>query len=130
MKKPILKNEEEWKKKLTGEQYHILREKGTETPFTGKLLKNKEKGMYVCGGCGAELFDSETKFDSGTGWPSFDGAKMENIDLLEDNSHGMKRIEVVCKKCGGHLGHLFDDGLTKTGKRFCINSCALEFEKK
>ena len=124
------KTEEEWKKKLTREQYHILREKGTEMPFTGKLLHNKEKGIYICAGCGAELFPSDTKFDSGTGWPSFYDANKENIELKKDFSHGMIRTEVLCKKCRGHLGHVFDDGPTSTGKRFCINSCSLDFKKK
>ena len=118
-------------KKLTPEQYHILREKGTEPAFTGEYWDNKKKGTYRCAGCGAELFSSDTKFDSGTGWPSFSDPKnRENIELKDDSSHGMARIEVTCKKCGGHLGHVFDDGPTKTGKRYCINSCSLEFEEK
>ena len=125
------KSDSEWEKKLTPEQYSVLRMKGTETPFTGKLLHSKEKGAYTCAGCGSELFDSNAKFDSGTGWPSFDEPKnLENVELKADFSHGMMRTEVMCKKCGGHLGHLFNDGPTKTGKRYCINSCALKFKKK
>lgn len=120
----------DWKKKLTPEQYHILREKGTEKPFSGKLLNNKEEGMYKCAACGTELFDSSVKFDSGTGWPSFYDAKEGAVKFVEDNSHGMQRTEAVCAKCGGHLGHVFDDGpKEKTGKRFCINSCSLKFKK-
>ncbi len=129
--KSIPKTEQEWKKKLTPEQYNILREKGTEPAFTGKYYKNKDKGTYMCAGCGAELFDSDTKFDSGTGWPSFDKPKnRENVELKKDFSHGMIRTEVACRKCGGHLGHLFNDGPTPTGQRYCINSCSLEFKKK
>ena len=114
-------------KKLTKEQYHILREKGTESAGSGKLLYNKEKGIYYCAGCGTELFSSDFKFDSGSGWPSFTSAK--NVKLKNDNSLGMKRIEVVCKICGGHLGHVFNDG-PNGKKRYCINSLSLEFEKK
>ncbi len=126
------KSEDEWKKKLTPQQYKVLREKGTEIAFTGTHWKNKEKGMYVCAGCGAELFSSETKFESGTGWPSFwDTVDKKNIELKDDSTLGMRRIEVVCKKCGGHLGHVFDDApQTPSGRRYCINSCSLEFKKK
>lgn len=120
----------EWKKKLSPACYNILREKGTEMPFTGKLLHNKDKGMYVCAGCGAELFTSDTKFESGTGWPSFFSAVSKNVETKVDRSLGMARTEVLCKKCGGHLGHVFDDGPKPTGKRFCINSLALDFKKK
>jgi peptide-methionine (R)-S-oxide reductase len=126
---PMPKNEEEWKKKLTPEQYAVLREKGTEAPFTGKLLKENRDGMYTCAACGNPLFSSDTKFDSGTGWPSFDDALPGAVKFIEDNSHGMHRTEVVCAQCGSHLGHLFDDGPTKTGQRYCMNSVCLEFNE-
>ena len=128
----IQKTEEEWKKDLTPEQYKILREKGTEAPFTGKYVDNHEEGVYRCAACGLQLFDSGTKFDSGSGWPSFtDPMNLENVELHDDDSFGMHRKEVVCKRCGSHLGHLFDDGpKDKGGNRYCINSCALNFEKK
>lgn len=121
--------ESEWKKRLTKEQYDVLRKKGTEMPFTGHLLHNKASGTYKCAGCGAELFSSDVKFDSGTGWPSFTDAKAGAVEFHEDKSHGMRRVEVTCAHCGGHLGHVFDDG-PQGKKRFCINSCALGFEKK
>lgn len=124
--------DEEWKNKLTPEQYRILREKGTETPFTGEYYDSHEKGMFKCAACGQELFSSDTKFDSGTGWPSFtDPVNLQNIELHEDNSMGMRRTEVTCKRCGSHLGHLFDDGPPdQGGKRYCINSACLLLEKK
>jgi len=124
--------EKELKKKLTPEQYRVLREKGTEPAFSGEYVNTKDKGVYKCVACGAELFSSDTKFDSGTGWPSFtEPMNRENVRLEIDNSLGMERVEVVCKNCGSHLGHVFDDGpQDKGGKRFCINSCALGLEKK
>lgn len=138
------KSEEYWKKKLTPEQYNVLREKGTETPFSGKFYKNSEKGMYVCGACGQPLFSSETKFDSDCGWPSFDKSLEGNVELKTDNSLGMERTEVLCSNCKSHLGHVFYDGPINpsasfgsaqdrssghsAGKRFCINSISLNFK--
>lgn len=124
------KSEEEWKKQLSAEQYRVLREKGTEYPGTGKYNSHFEKGMYVCGGCGYELFSSEQKFDSHCGWPSFDGelGGGDKIKKVKDFSHGMIRTEIVCARCGGHLGHLFDDGPTASGLRYCVNSLSLEFK--
>ncbi len=124
-------NEEEIKKKLTPEQYHMLREKGTEAPFSSEYVYSKDQGMFACAVCGAELFSSDAKFDSGTGWPSFDEpANLEHVELKADTSHGMTRTEVVCKNCGSHLGHLFDDGPTETGKRYCINGACLLLKPK
>ena len=121
--------EDQWKKKLTPEQYNICGLGGTEPPFTGKYNKHYEKGMYACAACAQDLFASDSKFDSGSGWPSFtDAMKSDHVTLIEDNSHGMKRTEVRCSKCGSHLGHVFDDGPGKSGQRWCINSLSLEFK--
>ena len=127
-----MKTDEEWKKELTPEQYQVMREKGTEPPFSGKLLHEKRTGMFQCAACGNELFSSDTKFDSGTGWPSFtEPANREHIELKEDARYGMKRVEVICKRCGSHLGHVFDDGPQEGGgRRYCINSCTLAFKEK
>ena len=121
-------NDDDIKKKLTAEEYSILREKGTEAPFSGKLINEKRTGMYVCKVCGTELFSSDTKFDSGSGWPSFtDPANLEHVTLIEDRSHGMIRTEVQCKNCGSHLGHVFPDGPGENHTRYCINSVCLHF---
>ena len=124
------KTNSDWDKNLTPEQYNVLRNKATEAPFTGKFLHNENSGMYTCAACGSELFSSEHKFDSGSGWPSFyDVAETGSVKLVDDSSHGMHRTEVVCAKCGGHLGHVFDDAQDQpTGKRYCINSLSLGFK--
>jgi peptide-methionine (R)-S-oxide reductase len=123
---------DEWKDKLTSDQYHVLREKGTEAPFSGKLLHNDKTGDYKCAACGQVVFTSDTKFDSGSGWPSFyDVANTKAVKLIEDRSLGMHRVEVACASCGGHLGHVFHDAPEQpTGVRFCINSAALDFDEK
>ena len=121
-------DEEEIRNKLTPEEYKVLREKGTEAPFTGKYVHEKGRGMYACKVCGAKLFSSDKKFDSGTGWPSFDEAIPGAVRHIEDVSHGMHRTEIVCANCGSHLGHVFLDGPTKTGKRYCLNSVCLELK--
>lgn len=126
----VASNSDNWKGKLTDEQYKVLRQKGTEAPFTGKYVHEERKGMYNCVACGNPLFSSDSKFDSGTGWPSFDQALPGSIEMIPDDSHGMHRTEIVCAKCKSHLGHLFDDGPTSTGKRYCLNSVCLDLEEK
>lgn len=125
------KTDEQWRKELSPERYRVLREAGTEPAFTGALLHNKEAGTYTCGACGRELFKSDTKYDSGSGWPSFyDAIDDKAVTLVDDDSHGMHRIEVRCGSCGSHLGHVFDDGPQPTGQRYCMNSLALDFRKR
>jgi peptide-methionine (R)-S-oxide reductase len=127
--KTLPKTEDEWRKTLTPEQYSILRQKGTERAFTGKYVNEHADGTYRCAACGAELFSSDTKFESGSGWPSFyEPVNRENVELHRDTSHGMTRTEVVCRRCGGHLGHVFEDGPAPTGQRYCINSVSLELD--
>ena len=131
MKSKIGRSDEEWKKILTPEEFRVLREKGTEQSFAGKFVNHKKKGTYVCAGCGEELFYSDTKFDSGTGWPSFWApVSGESVEMKPDNSLGRRRTEVLCSRCGGHLGHVFNDGPKPTGQRFCINSVALHFKEQ
>ena len=125
----VEKSDEEWRQQLDAEQYQVLRHQATERPFSGKYVDNHDDGTYRCAGCGATLFKSGTKFESGSGWPSFtEPANTEAVELRPDHSHGMARTEVVCRACGGHLGHVFDDGPAPTHERFCINSLALDFE--
>ncbi|HEY2803241.1 MAG TPA: peptide-methionine (R)-S-oxide reductase MsrB [Actinomycetota bacterium] len=127
----ITRTEEEWRARLTPEQYEVLRLKGTERPFTGKYAFEKRDGLYRCAACGAELFASDTKFESGTGWPSFsEPVNRENVELVEDHSYGMRRTEVNCGRCGSHLGHVFDDGPAPTGQRYCMNSISLDFAEQ
>jgi peptide-methionine (R)-S-oxide reductase len=128
----IEKTDAQWREELTPEQYAVLRRQATEPPFTGRYALTKDEGVFKCAGCGAELFSSDTKFDSGSGWPSFtEPAVAEAVELREDVSHGMVRTEVVCARCGGHLGHVFDDGPRDAGgMRYCINSCALDLESE
>jgi peptide-methionine (R)-S-oxide reductase len=127
----VAKTEQAWREQLTPEQYAVLREKATEPPFTGKYTYSKADGTYRCAGCGAVLFSSDTKFDSGSGWPSFwEPAMSHAVELKPDHSHGMIRTEVLCSACGGHLGHVFEDGPRPTGLRYCINSCALDLDER
>ena len=127
----VVKPEREWREELSPEQYAVLREAATERPWTGRYVHEKADGTYACAACGLELFDASTKYESGSGWPSFtDPKNRENVELVDDRSHGMVRTEVKCARCGSHLGHVFDDGPGPTGERFCMNSCALELHAR
>lgn len=129
MKRKVERSEEEWRKELGAEEYRVLRKKGTEAPFTGRYHSTKDAGVYVCAGCGKELFVSDDKFDAGCGWPSFT-RPVEQVEEHKDLSHGMVRTEVLCPDCGGHLGHVFNDGPKPTGQRYCINSASLKFKPR
>jgi peptide-methionine (R)-S-oxide reductase len=131
MPSEITKSDEEWRAQLSPDQYEVLRRSATERPWSGKYVHNHDDGTYRCAGCGTVLFDSATKFESGSGWPSFYQPAVEQaVELVEDRTHGMIRIEVRCRQCGGHLGHVFDDGPRPTGQRYCMNSLALDFEPR
>ena len=128
-KYPIRKSESEWKKILSKEEYRILREKGTEYPFTGKYNNHFDAGVYLCKGCGQELYKSQNKFDSGCGWPSYDAALPGSLEYIQDTSHGMIRTEIICATCDAHLGHVFDDGPEPTGQRYCVNSLSIQYKE-
>jgi peptide-methionine (R)-S-oxide reductase len=130
MNYPFIKSEKEWEEELGVERYRILRQKGTEYPHTGKYNLHFENGQYCCGGCGTPLFESNSKFDAHCGWPSFDGSIPGKVEYIPDATHGMTRTEIVCANCGGHLGHVFEDGPTKTGQRYCVNSLSVDFKEK
>ncbi len=127
---PVQKTEAEWRAQLSADEYRILREKGTEYAFTGVYNDHFEKGVYCCKGCGQELYDSSNKFDSHCGWPSYDAALPGALEFINDESHGMRRTEIVCARCGGHQGHVFNDGPTETGKRYCVNAASIDFLPK
>ena len=129
-KYPIVKSESEWHNELSDEEFRVLRKKGTELPFTGKYNNHFDKGIYRCRACDTPLYDSESKFESGCGWPSYDKALPGALEFIKDNSHGMIRTEIVCAKCGGHQGHVFNDGPSSTGERYCVNSVSIRFDSE